>query len=669
MPRSWEQRACGVDPVVGSRFIVSLRRSRIPCRRTEMCGIAGILRLDGPRPDDREVLRAMSESLIHRGPDGEGSFVRGPVRLTMRRLSIIDLQSGDQPMSNETDTVHVVFNGEIYNFAVLRETLVGFGHRFRTRSDTETIVHAYEEWGDDFVDHLNGMFAIALWDEERERLVLARDRAGIKPLYYAHVNGALVFGSELKALLKSGLVPRELDYQALGQFLSLEYIPAPASIVRGVRKLRPGHVLTASTSGVRERAYWDLSLAQSESDPLPGSVDDHAHAFREVLRRAVQREMVSDVPVGVLLSGGIDSSTVAAFMTQATDEPVQSFSVSFAERSFDESRFARQVASHLGTVHHELRVAPRDLLEALPTITATVDEPFADPSIVPTYLVSRFARQHVKVALGGDGGDEMLAGYSTLQAHRLAPIYRMLPAAFRRNVVEKAAARLPASPRYLAFDFLLRRFIQGADCPPWRQHQMWTGSLFGESKAALLHPDVWCATEEGKFEATLADTAAASGAEHPLNRILYQDFKLYLEGDILTKTDRASMATSLETRVPFLNVDVMAYLERVPVALKLRGLTRKYILRKAVRNLLPDDIINRRKRGFSIPVAAWLNEDLHDLASEYLNETRLRREGIFNPSEVTSLRTQHLRGTRNNAKSIWTILMFQVWRERWLDVA
>lgn len=634
-----------------------------------MCGIAGILRLDERRPDDREALRAMGESLAHRGPDGHGSLIRGPVRLTMRRLSIIDLQGGDQPMSNETGSVHVLLNGEIYNFAELRKSLIGFGHLFRTRSDTETIVHAYEQWGDDFVNHLNGMFAIALWDEARARLLLARDRAGIKPLYFAHVNSVLVFGSELKALLKSGLVARELDYEALGQYLSLEYIPAPASILRGVRKLRPGHILVAAGNEVRDRAYWNLSLARSESSPLPGSDTDQVHAFREVLQRAVAQEMVSDVPVGVLLSGGIDSSTVAAFMTQATDERVKSFAVTFTERSIDESRFARHVAAHLGTSHHELRVTPSDLFEVLPTILDKVDEPFADPSIVPTYLVSRFARQHVKVALGGDGGDEMLAGYSTLQAHRLAPIYRALPASFRRTVIERVAARLPASARFPAFDLLLRRFIEGANAPSWRQHQMWTGSLFGNGKARVLHPDVRCATDEGKFEAKLAETAAASGAEHPLNRILYQDFKLYLEGDVLAKTDRASMATSLETRVPFLNLDVLSHLERVPVTLKLRGFTSKYILRKAVKGILPDSIITRRKRGFTIPIAAWLNEDLRGLANEYLNESRLRREGIFCPAEVTHLIDEHARLVRNNSKSIWTILMFQLWRERWLDIA
>lgn len=587
----------------------------------------------------------------------------------MRRLSIIDLEGGDQPISNETGSIHVIFNGEIYNFRTLRATLRRCGHEFQSRSDTETIVHAYEQWGNEFVKRLNGMFAIALWDEARERLILARDRVGIKPLYYARTDRALVFASELKALLASGLIERRLDLQAFGQYLSLEYVPAPASILHGVRKLRPGHVMTAADGQIRERPYWDFRLARSETDPWPGRVSDQARSFRQVLRNAVAREMVSDVPVGVLLSGGIDSSAVAAFMSQVADEPVQSFSVAFAERSFDESSYARQVAVHLGTRHHELRVTPAHLFAALPAILAQLDEPFADPSIVPTYLVSRFARQHVTVALGGDGGDELLAGYSTLQAHRLAPLYRTLPTRLRQGLVEPAAARLPASPRYLAFDFLLRRFIQGADDPPWRQHQMWTGSLYGSAKRGVLHPDLRPAIDDQAFDDMLASIAEASGATHPLNRILYQDMKLYLEGDILAKTDRASMAVSLETRVPLLNADVLTHLERVPVGLKLRGLTRKYLLRQAVRGLLPRRIIQRRKRGFSIPIAAWLNQDLRPLTREYLNESRLRREGIFHPPAVSRLLNEHTRRTHNHAKSLWTILMFQLWRERWLDAA
>ncbi len=634
-----------------------------------MCGIAGILHLDGRTPDDTDALAAMREALIHRGPDGHGSFIRGPVRLTMRRLSIIDLEGGGQPMSNESGTVHVVFNGEIYNFAELRENLRACGHRFRTQSDTETIVHAYEQWGDAFVSRLNGMFAIALWDEVQARLVVARDRVGIKPLYYAHVQGALVFASELKALCKSGRVARDLNHQAFGQYLSLEYIPAPATILRGVRKLRPGHLLVASSGRVRERAYWDLDLAQSEVDPRAGSAAEHVDAFRGVLRRAVAREMVSDVPVGVLLSGGLDSSAVAVFMAEACGEPIRSFSVSFAERSFDESVYARRVAAHLGARHHELRVTASDLLEALPDVLATIDDPFADPSIIPTYLVSRFARQHVKVALGGDGGDEMLAGYSTLQAHRLAPLYRAAPAPLRARLIEPLVARLPVSTRYLSAEFLLKRFVQGADAPPYLQHQMWTGALYNAAKHAVLHPDVRRLIDDREFEAMLAGVASASGAAHPLNRILYQDVKLYLEGDILAKVDRASMASSLETRVPLLNHDVVSHLEQVPLALKLRGLTRKYLLRKVMAGRLPPSIIRRRKRGFSIPVADWLDGDLHDLAREYLDENRLRREGLFDAQEVARLRDEHTRRVRNNAKNLWAILMFQLWRERWLDAA
>lgn len=634
-----------------------------------MCGIAGILYLNGRRSDDRAALEKMRESLVHRGPDGHGSLIRGPVRLTMRRLSIIDLDGGSQPMTNESGMVHVVFNGEIYNFAELRDTLLGRGHRFRTRSDTETIVHAYEEWGDDFVRRLNGMFAIALWDESRARLVLARDRAGIKPLYYARVNDTLVFASELKALLKSGLIARDLDYHALGQYLSLEYIPAPASILRDVRKLRPGHLLVASSDGTREQAYWDLRLAQSEMEPIQGSVAGHARAFLKTLRGAVEREMVSDVPIGVLLSGGLDSSAVAALMTEVGQNPVRSFSVSFEERSFDESAYARLVAGRLGTAHHELAVTASDLREALPAVLNGLDEPFADPSIIPTYLVSRFARQHVKVALGGDGGDEVLAGYSTLQAHRLAPFYRALPAVVRTRAIEPAVARLPVSMQYLALEFLLKRFVQGADAPPHLQHQMWTGALYGEAKSKVLHPDARSLVNDEEFATMLADTATASGASHPLNRILYQDFKLYLEGDILAKVDRASMATSLETRVPFLNLDVLSHLERVPLSLKLRGFTRKYLLRKAMHGRLPREIIGRRKRGFSIPVAEWLNNDLRDLTHEYLNEGRLQREGLFNPQEVARLLDEHRRRARNNAKKLWTVLMFQLWRERWLDAA
>lgn len=633
-----------------------------------MCGIAGILHLDGRITDDALALHAMCESLIHRGPDGQGFLVDGPVRLTMRRLSIIDVDGGDQPISNESGTIHVILNGEIYNYVELRNTLECCGHRFRTRSDTETIVHAYEQWGDDFVDRLNGMFAIAVWDSKRERLVLARDRAGIKPLYYAHINGTLVFASEIKALLQSGYVSRELDLNAFSDYLSLEYVPSPNSIFKGVHRLSPGCLMVASPSGVQTYQYWDLELAPSEMNPAPGTDAEHAETFLHVLRGAVEREMVSDVPVGVLLSGGIDSSTVAYLMSEIAEDPIPTFSVSFAERSFDESAYARSIATTIGAEHHELPMGPNDLLGALPTIIAAVDEPFADPSIIPTFLVSRFAREHVKVVLGGDGGDEMLAGYSTLQAHRLSPLYRSLPAMLRRWG-EWAVSRMPVSNQYLSLDFLLSRFIQGSDSPPYVQHQVWTGALYGDAKMAVMHPDVRSELDHDRLELMLAAIADSSGVQHPLNRILYQDFKLYLEGDILTKVDRASMANALETRVPMLNLEVMEYLQHIPLRLKLRGMTRKYLLRRAMEEFLPPDIIRRRKRGFSIPVAAWINGDLRDLVHEYLDPVRLEREAIFDGAEVARLLDEHARGVRNHAKRLWTILMFQQWRECWLDSA
>ncbi len=623
--------------------------------------------MDGATPDDSNALEFMQRSLVHRGPDGHGSFVRGSVRLTMRRLSIIDVEGGVQPINNETDTVHVVLNGEIYNFQRLRETLEAHGHRFRTHSDTETIVHAYEEWGDAFVDRLDGMFALAVWDESRQRLLLARDRAGIKPLYFAIAGSTLVFGSELKAVLASGYVGRALDFQVLAHYLSLEYVPAPSSILQSVKRLESGCTLVASTSGIQTSRYWDLDLSQSENNPVQGSIAEHAGTFYEVLRSAVRREMVSDVPVGVLLSGGLDSSAVALLMSEVSNHQVPSFSVSFSESSYDESRYARQVADHVGTKHYELPMRPDDLVNTLPVLAGNIDEPFADPSIIPTYLISRFAREHVKVVLGGDGGDEMLAGYSTLQAHRIAPVYRSLPAWIRRGLVEPFVARIPVSNRYLSLDFLLNRFIRGADAPPYLQHQMWTGSHYGEDLTAILHPDIRSEIDDSCFHQMLADISGRSGAQHLLNRVLYQDFKLYMEGDILTKVDRASMATSLETRVPLLNVEVMTYLQKIPIDWKLRGLTRKYLLRKAMEGRLPASIIGRRKRGFSIPIAAWLNRELQPLVREYLAEDRLDREGIFCGAEVSRLLDQHSSHVSNHAKRIWTILMFQLWRDRWLE--
>ena len=632
-----------------------------------MCGIVGVLDLEGAAPPDPATLEAMAATLDHRGPDGRGVFIQAPIALAMRRLSIIDLEGGDQPIGNEDGSVQIVFNGEIYNYAELRRELRAHGHIFRTQSDTETVIHAYEQWGREFLSRLNGMFAFALWDARARRLLLARDRAGIKPLYYSLAENRLIFGSELKALLAHPSISRSLDLEALSHYLSLEYVPAPKSIIRGVSKLRPGHSLEVVDGRIAERPYWDFDLTESERHGDARPIAQCAHALREVLSRAVEREMVSDVPVGVLLSGGLDSSSVAAFMTEHSSQPVQSFSITFAESSFDEGAHARRVANHLGTEHHELRLAPAALMDIVPILAPHLDEPFADPSIVPTYMVSRFARERVKVVLGGDGGDEALAGYSTLQAHRLAPFYRAIPRAIRQALVEPAVSRIPVSQDYLSLDFKLGRFIRGADQPPGVQHQMWTGAFYEGDKDAVLAPAVQAEVDRGSLERLIGAVQSDSGAAHPLNRILYQDVKLYLEGDILTKVDRASMAVSLEARVPFLNVEVLDFVARTPINRKLRGFRRKFLLREAMRGLLPSEIIGRRKQGFSVPVAAWLCGDLKGFALDYLNEGRIRREGLFSPAFVSRLLAQHFERRRNNAKMLWTLLMFQLWREQWLE--
>ena len=631
-----------------------------------MCGIAGFLNRTAGEPPDVAILEAMKGAIAHRGPDDDGTYIDGPVALGMRRLSIIDLDTGEQPIGNEDGTVQIVFNGEIYNYPALRERLLALGHRFRTHSDTETVVHAYEEWGEGFLDELNGMFAFAIWDQNRRRLLLARDRAGIKPLYYARTRSSLVFASELKALLVHPEIERELDVESFGHYLSLEYVPTPRAILRGVRKLRPGHYLLADEESERVARYWDFEVERSESVSV-GEPHRHAQEFSELLQETVAAEMISDVPVGVLLSGGLDSSAVAAMMTRVATGPVESFSVGFEESSFDESSHARGVAAHLGTRHHETVLSPSMLLEIIPKMAAHLDEPLADPSVMPTYLVSRFAREHVKVALGGDGGDEMLAGYSTLQAHRVAPLYNRLPAFVRERMVEPLARLLPVSHSDFSLDFKVNRFLRGSGRDAATQHQMWLGSFYGARKRSILAPEVLARVDAAPTPGFVNEVLLECAADHRLNRVLYQDMKLYMEGGILPKVDRASMAVSLETRVPLLNRDIMSFLAATPISLKLRGFTRKWLLREAMTGILPDDILKRPKKGFGIPIARWFGGELREMAQDYFSAERLRRQGLFDPVAVGDLFKDHVERRRNNHKMLWTLLMFQLWWENWME--
>jgi asparagine synthase (glutamine-hydrolysing) len=627
-----------------------------------MCGICGVA---GGEPDEgRELVARMCAAMVHRGPDEDGSVHRDGVTFGVRRLSIIDVAGGHQPIHNEDSTIWVVQNGEIYNHLELRKVLVAAGHSFTTESDTEVLVHGYEEWGQALVERLNGMFAFAVLDLRRRRVLLARDRMGIKPLHYAVDDRRLVFASELKALLCDPVLRRDLDPVALDEYLALEFVPSPRSIVRGISKLPPAHTLEWWLgSGIhRLHRYWSPTLGEKAAPRRP-RLEERCEELREVLRESVRKELISDVPLGVFLSGGIDSSAVTAMMSQLGGD-VKSFSVGFAERSFDESRYARQVAAHLGTDHHELTLEPTMLLDLIPKLPVLLDEPLGDASIIPTYLLSAFTRGHVKVALGGDGGDELFAGYPTVQAHRLAAYYNRAPRLLRRGLIEPVVRRLPVSRSNLSFDFRAKRFVSGASHPLPERHQRWMGSFAAEERSTLLSAEM-----RDHISGAHRPPADHDGGRprEPLNQVLLMDMRLYLENDILVKLDRASMMASLEGRVPLLNNDFVEYATRLPLDMKLRGLRSKFLFKRALRGLLPASILNRPKKGFGIPVANWFRGPLKEQMLSVLSPERVARKGFFDPAAVASLVGDHLSGRRDNRKQLWTLFVFELWHDGYLS--
>ena len=629
-----------------------------------MCGICGVA--GGDPTEGGELVARMCAALVHRGPDDEGSIQLDGVTLGMRRLSIIDIEGGRQPIHNEDSTVWVVQNGEIYNHLELRALLESAGHEFATQSDTEVIVHGYEEWGEAMVERLNGMFAFAVLDRRRQRVLLARDRMGIKPLHYAVDGHRLVFASELKALLCDPALRKDIDPVALDEYLALEFVPSPRSIVRGISKLPPAHTLEWWLgSGIhRLHRYWAPTLGEDGEGARGPSLDERCEELRGVLRESVRKELISDVPLGVFLSGGIDSSAVTAMMSQLGGD-VKSFSVGFAERSFDESRYAREVAHHLGTDHHEISLEPSMLLDLIPQLPTLLDEPLGDASIIPTYLLSAFTRRHVKVALGGDGGDELFAGYPTLQAHRLAGYYNRAPRLLRAGLIEPVVRRLPVSRDNLSFDFRAKRFVSGAGHPVPERHSRWMGSFAAEERTAVLSADVRDRLA-GSGHVRVSELDGAQPRD-PLNQVLLIDMRLYLENDILVKLDRASMMASLEGRVPLLNNDFVEYATRLPLDLKLRGLRSKFLLKRALRGLLPDRILNRPKKGFGIPVAQWFRGPLKEQMLSVLSPERIAGKGLFDGAAVTALVRDHLSGRRDNRKQLWTLFVFELWHDGYLS--
>jgi len=635
-----------------------------------MCGIAGVVDLQA-RPVESSLVRRLCNVLAHRGPDDEGYYIKGPVALGQRRLAILDLAGGRQPMGNEDGTVWITFNGEIYNFRELRACLEGLGHRFATCSDTEAIVHAYEQYGPACVNTLRGMFAFALWDQPRQTLLLARDRVGKKPLFYAEVDGQWVFASELQALLQHPGLAREVDWAALDDYLTYGYVPAPRTIFRGVHKLSPAHWLTvrvhAGGSGgpeVRTERYWQLAyqpkLRLSEEDAVDGLL--------EVLREAVQLRMIADVPLGALLSGGIDSSVVVALMSQLSDRPVKTFSIGFDDQEFNELPHARRVAERCGTEHHELIVRP-NALEVLPTLVRHYGEPYADSSAIPSYYVAKLTREHVKVALNGDGGDECFAGYERYAGGLAADRYGRIPAVVRRLAIEPLSRLLPTyGPRRSRLR-QARRFLEVAGQPASQRYLRWIGYVPTMEKAALYSPDFQEQLAGHRAESWLLEmwerlTAAGLG---PLDRMLALDVESYLPYDLLVKMDIATMANSLETRSPFLDHHVMEFSARLPASYKLRGMSLKHLLKKACTGLLPPETLTRRKMGFGVPVGNWMRGELRSWMEDLLLSTRSLKRGYFQPEALRQVVDRHLEGLEDRSFELWALLWLELWHQEFMD--
>ncbi|HSD77401.1 MAG TPA: asparagine synthase (glutamine-hydrolyzing), partial [Solirubrobacteraceae bacterium] len=619
------------------------------------------LRRDG-RPVDDALLQRMCAALEHRGPDSRGVLADGPAGLGIQRLRVIDLETGDQPIRNEDGSVAVVLNGEIYNFRELRAELRRAGHRFATQGDTEVIVHLYEEHGPACVQRLHGMFAFALWDRRRRRLLLARDRAGKKPLYYALRDGALSWASEMAALLQDDEIPREVDAAALDAYLALGYVPAPLSAFRAVRKLPPAHTLTLEAGHVRVQRYWRLDYSR-KLDPVD---EPELHErIRAAIRAATRRRMIADVPLGAFLSGGIDSSAVVAAMAEASPEPVKTFSIGFDSDAFDELPHARRIAELFGTDHHEFVVRP-DAFEVVPRIVRHHGEPFADSSAIPSFYLAEMTRRHVTVALNGDGGDESFAGYTRYVANRLAARLDRVPGAVRRAGAA-AGGRLPAGGAVSSPLNRARRLARALALHPARRYAEYV-AWFGARERADIYTDAFRAELRGSCpeDAVAAPWAAASGAD-VVDVMLEVDVLTYLPGDLLPKIDIATMAHALEARSPLLDHEVMELAASIPADLKVRGGQKKWILRQALRGWLPDEILDRPKQGFSVPIGDWLRGELRDHVRDVLLDPGTLERGYFRADAVTGLLDRHDSGHDGEAKRIWALLMLELWHRELVD--
>jgi asparagine synthase (glutamine-hydrolysing) len=639
-----------------------------------MCGICGLVEMAPDSLAASELVQRMNAAITHRGPDSDGFYYDDSVALAMRRLAIVDLSTGDQPMTNEDGTVWLVFNGEIFNYPELRPALESLGHTFRTQSDTEAIVHLYEEYGLNCVDHLRGQFAIAIWDSVKQRLLLARDRTGQKPLYYAFsepvqladqfrlpARGGFYFGSELNSLLEAPL-QRRVNLKAIDHYLTLMYVPDPWTAFEGIYKLPPGHRMVLDLSDRRQASierYWDLPFEPKwEGDP-----DQLRRELRDEIHSAVEIRLMSDVPLGAHLSGGIDSSIVVGLMAGMMDKPVQTFAIGFPESRYDETRFARDISQRFGTDHHEF-VMQADTMDVLPQMVRHFGEPFADPAALPTWYLAQMTREHVTVALNGDGGDEAFAGYQRYFGDLYVDLYRKIPGPLRRRVLRPLIDRLPTQadrPMEQSYTAALRGLARGAEVSHAASKVRWSTHFQEDEKRALYTPEMHSGLNGRSSADLLSDSFYQAVARHRIDRTLYTDLHHYLPGALLPKVDRMTMAHSLEARSPFLDHKVLELAARLPVSWKVRGQTTKWILRDLFKDLLPQDITTRKKSGFSVPLGPWFAGELYGPASDLLCSPSSRVRTYLKTQPLTEMLEENRRGQHNHGKRIWTLLNLELW--------
>jgi asparagine synthase (glutamine-hydrolysing) len=626
-----------------------------------MCGIVGIARNDDSLVDQALVSR-MCDAIRHRGPDDDGFYFSEGVGLGMRRLSIIDVKGGQQPIHNQDRTAWIVFNGEIYNYRELRDQLQKLGHTFYTNSDTEAVIHAYDQYGADCPKHLRGMFAFAIWDERTKELFLARDRVGKKPIIYAQVNGSLIFGSEFSALLLHPDIGRDIDTEAIHHYLSFMCVPAPLTAYRAIRKLEPGHSLRWRKGEIKIERYWQPDFSKK----IDISEEEAGERAIEILRDAVKVRLMSEVPLGAFLSGGIDSSAVVALMSQESSEPVKTFSIGFDEQDFSELHHARRVAEHVGAEHHEFIVRP-DALEVLPLLVEHYGEPFADSSAIPTYYVARETRKHVTVALNGDGGDESFAGYERYAAMRLAEKYHRIPAVLRDSLVQQAIGLIPSSATKRSRTKDVKRFLEAASLPKVERYLRWVSVFDTPAKADLYSKDFLHETQSIRAADILTPWFERANGAGIIDAALLADINTYLPNDLLVKVDIATMAVSLEARSPFLDHHLIEFAASLPEKLKLRGLTTKYLLKRMLKKLLPAENLDRRKMGFGVPIGHWFRGKLESFLRETILSERALNRGFFRPEAVKQLVELHTRSERDYSHQLWTLLMLELWFERFID--